>query len=715
MQTKFPNGFFKKARSRNPKSKIQNRKSKIALLLALLSCPCAFAASSDGTSVSLDTIVRESIVASYLENPRPIEQRVQALRAFDRRRQAAGAPGTGCTDNLAWLWAESLPTPEARAAGHGRIRGGVTDPGVATDLQAAQAGQLAAQVAATRKQDRWGRWGAVVTAIGENLSRLSNGQLYAVPKLFGALVFAPAEFRKVTERERKEWWLMDTYLRQRPAGAHAAAYGRRKLEIEQRLREDAMRRCMEMARFYAGRAMWQEAQFYTRAAEEAGYRGDAAFRRRVRDRVGDTRRWQERALTVADTERFLQAQQAEAYAKVLGALARGDASALRREGLAAAPVLAGTPLADDLEDAMTLLFEWTGDRRQALEAHRVLALRHPQTQSGRAARARLDDPHYNPRARFDGELDEFHRLQRRYVFLGQRNPRRNVEFLTQLAITAVPVMTYTAGFFVTDILVRSIVVSFSNPIAPAEVIGAGKDLLDNPHNLLTPDEERDIRLTLGNLYQKMRRYDEAADTFRQARALSPALRQRLASRSADEQYRRILELPDANRQILLLERFVETSSGTAVAEKARVQLERLRTQSRVEFEIRYDWLREDPAHWRALGARVPPVLLDGGKTNGELNEHGVVFWRDVPSSATFLCTDERRKGYLNVTPRERAALRAAAQMWVDERMAREQAERALASRRVPFEVRGSAGSEGLLVYPTLRQAPLSEDDKRRFR
>jgi hypothetical protein len=36
-------------------------------------------------------------------------------------------------------------------------------------------------------------------------------------------------------------------------------------------------------------------------------------------------------------------------------------------------------------------------------------------------------------------------------------------------------------------------------------------------------------------------------------------------------------------------------------------------------------------------------------------------------------------------------------------------------RRRPFEVRGSLGSQGLIVFPTLRHTPMTDEEKQLFR
>jgi len=673
------------------------------------------ATTSTATGFPVEAVVYRALTASFLENPRQVQRCLDALTSYDLMLESQGRSRCGLSDNLAWLWAESLATPEARAAGYRKQLEQPTDPLVETNLQTGLNQTLTVRIHDTHRQDVWSRWADLMTAVGHNLGRLANGQLVGSARFLVELIFSPSQFRKVTEHERKEWWLMDGYLRLHPKGEEAERLRERMAKLEARFRNDAILKCMEVARFYADRGWWHEAYFYVRAAEEAGYRGKGKFRRQVRETVGNEKRWTERSLTVADTERFVRTpEQVRAYGDLLNALALGDRERLRRCTGAAGPVLAGTPLADDAEDAWSVMIEWTGDRRNALEVQRHLALRYPEAQAGRAALARLNDPQYNPRVRLDEEMSRYRRRQTHYILTGERTVRQNVELLSQVATPSVPQLGAAGAFFFTDILLRSVLASFGNPVSPEDVLAAGEQLLADPRNGLTPDEEADIRVALGVLYQKLRRYEDAAAAYRAARILSPELDKQLAERSGDEQFRRVMEMEDVNRQILLLERLVATYPKTEAAGRAREHLARLRTESKVDFEIPHDWLAEDPIHWMKLGVRIPYELMDGARGNGELDDRGLVFWRDVPTSATYVCVDGRR-GYTNLTPQRRAILRAAAETWVDEKAALEEGEIARASRRLPFEVRGSVGAQGLIVFPTLRQAPLADEDKQLFR
>jgi len=675
--------------------------------------PAATTATADRFPV--EAVVSQAVTGSFLDNPRLVQRARDTLTSYDLFLESQGREPTGLADNLAWLWAESLATPENRAAGYHTVLERATDPLVSTNVRAGLSQTFSAQIQAARKQDRWNRWADLANAAGHSLGRMVNGQFIGGAKFIVELIFAPSQFSKVTERERKEWWLNDTALRLDPKRPDAERLRNRMAELEARFRKDAIAKCMEMARFYADRGWWEEAHFYVRAAEEAGYRGKSAFRRKVRDSVNNKRLGIERSNSVADTERFIRTpEQRRAYDALLEAFASANRDQLRRSAAAAGRALNGTPLADETEDAWSVMFEWAGDRRSALSIQRDLALRYPDSQAGRWALARLDDPQYNPRARFDQEKARFRGRQTHYVLTGERTTRQNVELLSQVATPSAPQLGASAAFFVTDVLLRSVLMSFGNPVSPEDILAAGEQMLADPRNGLSPEEQADVRVELGVLYQKLRRYEDAAAAYRKARILSPELDQQLAERAADEQLRRILETEDVNRQVLLLERLIATYPKTDVATRAREQLARLRKESKVDFEIPHDWLAEDPVHWMKLGVRIPYELMDGARGNGEVDDRGLVFWRDVPTSATYVLLDGR-KGYVNLTPNRRAILQAAAAAWVDEKSALEEGKITLSTRRLPFEVRGSAGSQGLIVFPTLRHAPLTDEDKQMFR
>jgi tetratricopeptide (TPR) repeat protein len=685
------------------------------LTVACLAFSSPAATTNTATGFPVETIVYHALTASFLENPRLIQRNLDALTSYDLTLESRGYAACGLTDNLAWLWAESLATPETRTAGYRKVLERPTDLLVNTNVRAALSQTPTARIRDAHRQDVWDRWADLINAAGHNLGRLVNGQMIGSAKFLVELVYSPTQFTKVTERERKEWWLIDTCLRFDPKGPETEHLRERMAELETKFRKDAIRKCMDVARFYADRGWWDEAYFYVRAAEEAGYRGKSKFRRQVRAMVANQKRWTEQSLAVADTERFVRTpDQVGAYGDLLKTLTLGNRDQLRQSAGAAGRALTGTPLADETQDAWSIVFEWAGDRRTALNVQRDLALRYPEEQAGRAALARLDDPQYNPRARYDQEKSQFRGRQSHYVFTGERTTRQNIELISQLATPSAPQLGMAGAFFVTDVLLRSILVSFGNPVSSEDVLAAGEQLLADPRNGLTPDEEADVRVSLGVLYQKLRRYEDAAAAYRAARILSPELDKNLAERAADEQFRRILEMENVNRQVLLLERLISTYPKTDAAGRARDQLARLRTETKVDFEIPHDWLAEDPIHWMKLGVRIPYELMDGVRGNGEVDDRGLVFWRDVPSSATYVCVDGK-KGYVNLTPRRRAILQAAAAAWVDEKAALEEGEITLATRRVPFEVRGSLGAEGLIVFPTIHHAPLTDQDKQLFR
>jgi len=688
----------------------------VLLCVSLLPAATTPAApTTSATTFPVEAIVHRALVASFLENPRLIQRSVDALTSYDLVLQSQGQAPSGLTDNLAWLWAESLATPKGRVAGYREVLRRPTDPLVETHLRAGVNETFPARLRSTHRQDIWNRWADLLTAAGHNLSRLANGQLGGSARFVVELLFSPTQFTKVTAHERKEWWLIDTHLRLNPQDAEAERLHERMARLEARFRKDAIRKCMEIARFYADRGWWHEAYFYVRAAQEAGYRGKTAFRRRVREMVDNEKEWTRRSLAVADTERFLRTpEQQGAYDDLLEVLTLGDRERLRQSILQSSRILSGTPLADDVEDALSVLVEWTGDRRRALESQRNLALRHPEAPAGLAARARLDDPQYNPRVRFDQERSHYRGRRIRYVLTGERTARQNIELFSEMVLPSVSQLGAVGTFFVTDVLVRAIVASVANPVSSEDVLAAGEQLLANPSNGLTAEEQAEVRVALGALYRKLRRYEDAAAAYRKARVLTPRLDKRLAERAADEQLRRILEMDDLNRQVLLLERLVATYPKTDAAARATNQLARLRAESKVDFKIPHDWLAEDPVYWLRLGVGIPYELMDGARGNGELNDHGLVFWTQTPTSATYVCLDGT-KGHVNLTPQRRAILRAAAEMWVDEKAALEEGQIARAAQKRPFQIQGSLGAQGLIVFPTLRQAPLSEDDKALFR
>ncbi|MBM3335809.1 hypothetical protein FJY63_14215, partial [Candidatus Sumerlaeota bacterium] len=460
---------------------------------------------------------------------------------------------------------------------------------------------------------------------------------------------------------------------------------------------------------------WDEALYYVRAAEDKGYTGKKRFRRKVRQTVADRERWTAESVAVADTERFIRTQeQLVAYEALVKALAGGNREQLRQAGLLARRRLEATPLADDVADAWSVLYEWLGDRRTALAEQRNLAASYSEAQAGQAALTRLSDPQYNPQARYKQEMARYHDRQMRYVLTGDRTARQNIELISELATPNVPQLGAAAAFFATDVLIRGLTTAFGNPVSPEDVVAAGEHLLADPRNGLTPEEETRLRLALGAIYGKLRRYDEAAATYRTARISSPELDKRLTELAADEQLRRALDSEEMNDRALLLGEVVESYPKTKAAERARDILKRLETETKVDFAIPYDWLADDPVHWMRLGARIPYNLMDGAKGNGEINQRGLVFWRDRPDVATYVCEDGKTS-QVAVTAYRRAALRAAAVAWIDRKAALEEGELTLASRRLPFEVRGSAGPQGLIVFPTPRGAPLSEEDKRLFR
>ena len=660
-------------------------------------------------------VVHEAVVASYLEEPREIERHVDTLTSYDLQLRSHGVPPSGCADDMAWLWAVSLPTPELRAQGYEHVAARPLDESVSIAIRAALGQQLTEQIEATRKQDRWNRWADVFNSATRNLGRLASGQIRGGVKFVVDLAFAGREFKRATDRTRKEWWLIEQYLRRFPDGPEAHPLRARQAALEATLDEYEIERLMQAAEFYADREWWDVALDYIRMAEKEGYSDRDRFRSQVKTAVGREMRRRERSLAVADTERFLQHdEQKKAYADLLAALGAGDWRDLRREGARAGKALVGTPLEDEAEDAMSVLFEWTGDRRQALAVQQDLALRFPETQTGLAARARLEDPEYNPRAGYELAVDEFRARQWRYVLTGDRTTRQNVDLATEFATPSVIELGWVGAFFVTDVAIRSVLVSFNRAVPPDELLEAGEELLADPRNLLTPEEESAIRVEMGILYEKLRRYDEATEVYREARILSPELDTRLTERAADELYRRILQREEPAHQVLLLERLIATHSDTDAAERARLQLERVRTESKIDFVIPHDWLEQDPQHWIRLGAAIPPALIDGSRLNGELNENGLVFWREATGAATYVSQDGRTTGSVPLTPETHADLRAAAEQWVDVNYAMDAGERSVFSQRLPFQLHGSVGGAGLLVYPTLKRAPLSDTEERRF-
>ncbi|MCX8035769.1 MAG: tetratricopeptide repeat protein [Candidatus Sumerlaeia bacterium] len=663
----------------------------------------------------VEAIAYRSIVASFKENPKEIERCVRQTVRLDREQEMQGGLASGCADNLAWLWAESLAAPEARFAAYELALTGPADPRTETSLKTGLKNEPRTKIRDTRSQDRWDRWADIANAAGHNLGRLLNGQFIGVARFLVELIYSPAQFKKVTERERKEWYLIDSYLRANPQAPGAEPLRARLAKLEARFRRDAAARCMEIAHHYADRGWWPEALFYVKAAERAGYTREKKFRKQVLDAVAQEETGRARSLMVADTERFLRPPlETTVYDALLLALARGDRYALYQAVGKAAVTLADTSFADEVQDAFTVYLEWVGDRRRALAAQAELAVRFPEEQTGRAALARLSNPQFNPRARFDAELARYRNEQWNYVLGSDRTPRQNIELLSEMVGPVAPQLTGIGIFFVTDVLLRSIFVSFGNPVSPEDVLTAGELLLADPRAGLTPDERSEISVQLGVLYQKLGRYEDAAAAYRKAQILSPVLDDQLAERAAEEQWRRIREVDDPQSRLLLTERLTMQYPRTKAAARAREELAQLQRESRVDFEIPYDWIAENPLHWASLGARLPPELTDRSRLNGEMSPRGLVFWRDFPSSATYVLTDGRR-GYINVTPRRRAILRAAAEAWADEKAALEEGEIHLATRRLPFEIRGSAGMEGLIVFPTLRRAPLTDEERRLYR
>jgi len=270
--------------------------------------------------------------------------------------------------------------------------------------------------------------------------------------------------------------------------------------------------------------------------------------------------------------------------------------------------------------------------------------------------------------------------------------------------------TLSALFF-PDAIVRGLRVALgAGPTNEPVRDAAARYVAAEPDGAKTDDLER----WLARQAEKRRDYDMVEAQLDRAGTVDPKARRELNEKKARDLFARIQQVEDPRQRQRLFEQARPELAGTRWEKRAIEESTRLQKQLQVELDRAA--LLAMPSLTQTLN--WPREWFDGDRGNGELAEQGVVFIPpDFHEAIAHVRTPdgsiERRRQTLNGEQynRVQAILRThlAGQSRLDA------ADALLARKRLPLDIQGGLGSEGLSVYPSLQPYRMNEAEAPLYR
>lgn len=562
------------------------------------------------------------------------------------------------------------------------------------------------QAAQVRRQQRWNMAVAPVNYLSRSVAALFQGNLRVLLSWTVDGLDRLRQGKSRNEWDRKLATLHEDFLQRNPQSPEAP---RVKAALESLRRNDQRQEALELLALSdlqrkAGRP--REALFYADAARRAGADAHQA-ELKASQAISQEYRDRDKALTVLQER----SEESPELRRVLQSLAAGDSVAVAEAARDYDRLHPERPVEVDYLRSVALQAEGRFDEARALREH--LANKADFHFLGRYAGALNNSADADARAAWETARAASAAEKRAFVLHGGLPARDELQAAQggQGLRRRGSASKVLSAIFFPDAIVRGIKTAFgagpsNDPVKEAAARWAKAE----PQG----SQRAQLQGWLAEQAEKEHDYEGAQANLQSSGQMGDAKQRQLREKKARDLFARIQQVQDLEERQQHLIQARPEFLGTEYEQRANEEISKL--QGKLQLRINRRTLLAMPSLRQALN--WPEAWFDGRLENREIAEDGVAF---IPPDyheaiAQFATVDgmlDRRRQVL-----EGESLARVQAILQEYRMtqSRSDAAEALSDRRyVPLNVEGGIGSEGISVYPTLREYQMPEDEAPLYR
>lgn len=565
------------------------------------------------------------------------------------------------------------------------------------------------QIKRLKKEILYQKSASIFNYISSTISELLNGRTAVLGQIAVDSIYFPFKSRGITPRIRKlhfltqrvlqkGWTLSDKEKSKLLRIRGRIAEQKRKLELKKNLRA---------VRIYFKRGDFNTAGFYLRLAQELSSDSENKSVRKWQWKIASAQGKYDRRL-LADVwvkDSFLSSASSpdrQRISVLLSSLLANDRESYSLARLELEKYLKKQNLGTLGFCDAALLFQdcnW----QKGTENLTALIRNFPQSTEANLSRGLLLSEYISPYRHFSEARGEYRKQLWRYILTGERQLDEQAYIATSLAVHEARSFASGLGVFILfDVGIRGMTSIWRSPINPDELKDAGVKFIQRSrkHNLSQKQVKKTAKW-LAKIYYKERAYTLAQYYYDIAGILTPERREKLRDKSARELLRVAMDDQNLSRKKQILESIIQTYGDTKSAKKAEKELDKTIKEEQVLCRVDFELLKFNPQLIHCLN--ITPELVDGRKSNGEINSSGVTVFKD----GRFQFVDKKTGMSLSGDLEEERFLRFK-HLWKEILHTRENHRYALESlrrRKFPVEIVGAVGAEGFDLFPRLLPLP----------
>lgn len=652
--------------------------------------------------------VERAIAFAYLRDAEALEKEYVFFKGMDDFLESRGAPTTGLSDNVLDLSVSTIGDPDEFIRAQRGLLGESPDPELRGRIEH-RLDDEARSADALLLTDRYNRVAFVFNTFVRPLSLLAVGYFPAMIDAGMATLLNTSKLTELSVEEKKALVLYRRFLDKYPDSDKAEILRRRVTRLDRKRLAAALSRELALAQEELSKgSYWQSQQHFKNALAYAP--GDAAATKglaRARELEAELHALRRRTLEPADKVGALRPGDDErVYARVLYAAAGGVPELMILEAekfLARHPQ---SPYAPSARYTIAVAHDMKGAHDTAISLMRDLADHERATHIGRRAAAYLADEEYNPQQAFERSRARHTKDTAKYVALGDEFVKSNVILGTSRFITqGLQALGSLGTFNMLGLGIRGASSVLRAPVSEGEIIDRGVAFLRRYPD--SPDAP-DVHLTLARAYARRQNMAKAVHHYAESGKVSEKRLAKLREKAAT-QYLEFAEATDsAEEKIRCYETILDEYPGTTAAPKALERLTVIEKRQEPLFSLDKKTLGENPIVFSLTALHLGPHLLDGDPENGELAPKGLVSTQRGKITLVLLDGEGEREQTVDLDyPTYRRLMAFAEEAEYRNGLL---GKGGYVGGKVPIELRGTVGDDGVYVYPRLKIREYQEKD-----
>lgn len=329
---------------------------------------------------------------------------------------------------------------------------------------------------------------------------------------------------------------------------------------------------------------------------------------------------------------------------------------------------------------------------------------YPESNMGKQAQVLLKQIEYHREFAIDQARSEHTWDTVRYVFTGDIQGTTAFKILSKRLLAQSADAGASLGiFYFASVVLRSIRLGFSNPISNQGIIDAYLKALEY-------EEDEEMRQILVDLYEDQEEYEKAL--FHLLKTPNPEMekKQELQEMIHEKWFELAENLPDPDAQEKILQKILKQQPTPEMEQQVQQKLEEVRLLQEKEYHFSWKILANFPEllDWLNLSQE----LVDDNERNGEVAEQGIYL---LKSGELLLFLEGEHQRRISLSPEALHELKAKLQQWKFQETLKEQTYHVSPYGYFPLELYGAVGSQGVLVYPRLKQKFYANPDQKLYK